>query len=50
MSATSSAPMIEVRDLTKNYGSFTALQGLTFQVPRPGGWFLAPMAPESPPP
>tara|TARA_B100000683_G_scaffold253128_1_gene270618 strand:+ start:615 stop:1583 length:969 start_codon:yes stop_codon:yes gene_type:complete len=34
MSATSGAPMIEVRDLTKNYGSFTALQGLTFQVPK----------------
>ena len=29
-----STPMIEVRDLTKNYGGFTALQGLTFQVPR----------------
>jgi len=26
--------MIEVRDLTKNYGSFSALQGLTFQVPK----------------
>ena len=34
MSATTSAPMIEVRDLTKNYGNFTALQGLTFQVPK----------------
>jgi ABC-2 type transport system ATP-binding protein len=26
--------MIEVRDLTKNYGSFSALQGLTFQIPK----------------
>ena len=34
MSGNSTTPMIEVRDLTKRYGSFSALQGLTFQIPK----------------